>query len=112
MAELVKTVVLRPNRPKQLHLSVATRFSVEIIEGRDSVLLVRRLNGVRLDPAGTDDFTFLTAGQCVPWGTVQGNLGAGATAPLTVRYKVRSGKDFTGVPEFEFRQTTVTAKAL
>jgi hypothetical protein len=98
MAKFEKTVTLATGQTIHLHTSVATRCSVEIKEGRGFVRMQRVRFAVVADGFTDTNFIFLTAAQCIPVGLINGTLNV--AGPITVTYKVRTGRDFTGSPEF------------
>lgn len=68
-------------------------------EPRDTLTLSRRLNGINLDLVTEDrNFTTLKTGQTIPWGTIR----ASGPSGTRIRYRVRTGRDVTGTPEFPF----------
>ncbi|MEV4333519.1 hypothetical protein AB0K02_23745 [Streptomyces sp. NPDC049597] len=99
MAVRDKTATIGRNRLEQLHLAVAKQATVEIIEPRDTLTLSRRLNGINLDLVTEDrNFTALKTGQTIPWGTIR----ASGPSGTRIRYRVRTGHDVTGTPDFPF----------
>ncbi|MEU6237327.1 hypothetical protein [Kitasatospora sp. NPDC047058] len=99
MAVRNKTATIGPSGLEQLHLAVAKQATVEIMEPRDALTLSRRLNGVNLELVTEDrNFTALKTGQTIPWGTIR----ASGPSGTLVRYRVRTGRDVTGTPEFPF----------
>ncbi|MFE9466856.1 hypothetical protein ACFYNW_24910 [Streptomyces virginiae] len=99
MAVRDKIATIGPSRLEQLHLAVAKQATVEILEPRDTLTLSRRLNGINLDLVSEDrNFTALKTSQTIPWGTIR----ASGPPGTRIRYRVRTGRDVTGTPEFPF----------
>jgi hypothetical protein len=98
MAVITKTKTIQPGHIKVLHRTVGKQFTVEILDGRDSVVLSLRVNGVNLVFAGDPNFAIVRAAQAIPFATVRASVEAGRPA-ATIRYRVRSGRDATGTPE-------------
>jgi hypothetical protein len=94
-----KTATIGRSLLEVLHIAVAKQATVEILEPRDFLTLSRRLNGVNLDLV-TDDrnFAALKTRQTIPWGSIR----ASGPAGTRIRYRVRTGRDVTGIPEFDF----------
>ena len=97
--DMTKTVNVVSVTP--LHTSAAKKCTVEIIEPRGVIILSRRLNGVVLDGPFFQDFIGLKLGQTIPVGVIRGSAPAGSQ-PISVSYRVRTGGDVTGTPEFDF----------
>lgn len=97
MAISTKMVKLAIGEEKVLHRSVATRFSVEILEGRGLVRMQRVRFGLVGDAFADSNFEFLTRVDTIPVGSVRAIPAAAQAVQIT--YKVRSGRHFTGVPE-------------
>src|SRR5437870_922865 len=98
MSVFQKTVTLAIGQTKHLHTSIATRCSVEILQGRDQVRMQRVRFGALGDPFLDTNYLFLTAAQCIPIGFI--NATPNQSSAVTITFKVRTGRDFTGVPEF------------
>lgn len=100
-----KTVTLRQGEQagKLFHRTAAKRFSVELRPGQPGVELRRNTNGGFSGRFQRTAFTFLTLGQTIPTGAVFGRLDLNPAEPLEVEvaFRVRSGANFTGVPEFD-----------
>ncbi|MFE9773458.1 hypothetical protein ACFYOV_17590 [Streptomyces sp. NPDC005931] len=96
MAVRDKVRTIGPSGLEVLDISVSTRCTVEIREPRDTLTLSRRLNGVKLDVVEDPNFTGLKAGQTIPWGSIRASGAQG----LRISYRVRTGRDVTGTPEF------------
>ncbi|MFE6195828.1 hypothetical protein [Streptomyces sp. NPDC057838] len=99
MAVRDRSAIIGASGIEQLHLSVAKQCTVEIRQPRDTLTLSRRKNGVNLDLIeDNQNFTGLLTSQTIPWGTIR------ALGPqgLRVLYRVRTGRDVTFIPEFEF----------
>lgn len=79
-----------------LDIAVSKQCTVEIKEPRDTLTLSRRLNGVKLDLVDDPNFTGLKTGQTIPWGSIR----ASGPEGLRISYRVRTGRDVTGTPEF------------
>ncbi|GAB2745806.1 hypothetical protein [Streptomyces bullii] len=79
-----------------LDIAVSRQCTVEIKEPRDTLTLSRRLNGVNLDLVDDQNFTGLKTGQTIPWGSIR----ASGPVGLRISYRVRTGRDVTGTPEF------------
>ncbi|MEV3972865.1 hypothetical protein AB0K68_32775 [Streptomyces sp. NPDC050698] len=79
-----------------LDIAVSRQCTVEIKEPRDTLALTRRLNGVKLDVVGDPNFAGLKFGQTIPWGSIR----ASGPEGLRISYRVRTGRDVTGSPEF------------
>lgn len=106
MAIRDKTVTIGRSKIKRLHLAVAKKCTVEIKEASGNIILSRRLNGVRLDFADDNSFTGLKTGQTIPWGTIR----AEGEEDIRVVYRVRTGQDVTGAPEFPLAREGVSRK--
>ena len=97
MAVFTKTVTLAIGEEKVLHRAAVTPFSVEIIDGRGLVRMHRLRNGLIGDAFADTNFEFLLRRQTIPVGSIRA-IPASAQA-VQITYKVRSGANFTGVPE-------------
>ena len=98
MSIITKTVTLHIGETKHLHTSVGVRFSVEIFEGRDTVRMQRVRFGALDGPFVDTNYLFLKASECIPIGFI--NATPNFSGAVTITYRVRTGRDFTGVPEF------------
>ena len=92
MANFLKTKTIVPGPRTPLHTSVGKRCTVELVEGRGTVLLSRRLNGVVLDGPFARDFIGLRLGQTIPVGVIRASLPTGSPE-VTITYRVRTGAD-------------------
>jgi hypothetical protein len=97
MAVRTRTETLAIGETRTLHTTVATRFSVEILEGRDLVRLQRVIFGAAGGPFLDENFLFVRRGEAIPFGRIRATPRAAES--VRIRYRVRSGRDFTGVPE-------------
>ena len=97
MAVSTKTETLAIGQVKTLQTTVATRFSVEILDGRDSVRLQRVIFGAAGGPFLDTNFLFVRRGEAIPFGRIRATPRAAES--VRVRYRIRSGRDFTGTPE-------------
>ncbi|KOG28896.1 hypothetical protein AQJ84_27145 [Streptomyces resistomycificus] len=79
-----------------LDIAVSRPCTVEIKEPRDTLALTRRVNGVKLDVVDDPNFAALKRGQTIPWGSIRASGDEG----VRISYRVRTGRDVTGDPEF------------
>jgi hypothetical protein len=106
MAEFETTITLTTRRSKVLHRSLAKRFSIEILslDGvpvgslpiDPPVFLHKVVGGAIPTPAEASNFLSMPASQCIPFGTIRGQLrqGVGASnGDAVIGYKVRTGSN-------------------
>ena len=97
MAIETHTITLANAEDVRLASRVTSPFSVEIIEGRDTVRLQRVRFGVAGQAFADTNYAFLRRGETIPWGSIRAVPRFSGGTEIT--YKVRSGRDFTGNPE-------------
>ncbi|CAL9331864.1 hypothetical protein SUDANB1_00083 [Streptomyces sp. enrichment culture] len=96
MAVHDKVRTIGPSGLEVLDIAVSRQSTVEIKEPRDTLALTRRLNGVKLDVVEDPNFAGLKLRQTIPWGSIR----ASGPEGLRIVYRVRTGRDVTGDPEF------------
>ncbi len=97
MAIINKTVTIAIGETKLLHRTFALRFSVEIISGRDLVRMQRVRFGVVGSGFIDTNFLFVKTGEAIPTAAIMAT--PNSAQAITITFKVRSGRDFTGTPE-------------
>ncbi|MGW0771877.1 hypothetical protein [Streptomyces sp. NPDC002676] len=98
MAVRDKSTTIGNSGLEVLHISVGRPATVEIREPRDTLALSRKLNAVNIDIVEDQNFTALKRGQTIPWGSIRTSGPVGQE----ISYRVRTGPDVTGTPEFTF----------
>jgi hypothetical protein len=88
---------------RQVHRTVATRFSVEVrFPGLAAIAMKRVRFGVVNEDFVQTDFLVMRRGEAIPTGAIFAKLIPRPQDPLVVdvAFRVRTGRHFTGSPEF------------
>lgn len=99
MAIIDDTKTLFGGSGTRLRTVAAKKFSVEIKgAARGNVILQKQIYGALGKTPFQGDFITVKASEAIPFASVIGRLASGGSAP--VDFRVRTGGDFKGTPEF------------
>jgi hypothetical protein len=99
MAIFDETKTLFAGSGTRMRTVAGKKFSVEIKgAARGNVILQKQIFGALGKPPVLTDFVTVKATEAIPFASVIGRLASGGSSP--VDFRVRTGGDFTGNPEF------------